>query len=316
MKNYNHFKTFNSNTKTILTIGTFDGVHIGHKKILENIVQEARDFSLESLVLTFFPHPRMVLQKDSNIKLINTIDEKKALLDAIGINHLIIQPFDREFSRLTAEEFVEEVLVKHLNVKKIIIGYDHRFGRNRTATIDDLIQFGEKYNFEVEQISAESINESTVSSTKIRKALESGNIELANSYLGYSFSLNGKVVTGNKIGRSLNFPTANLQIKEDYKLIPNDGVYFVSVVVDNLKKFGLVNIGNKPTLENSNHTIEVFILDFDENIYDKNLTLYFFKKIRDEKKFNSLSLLQNQIELDVAVAKKMIPLYENQFPFI
>lgn len=249
-------------------------------------------------MLTFFPHPRMVLQKDSDIKLLNTIEEKAELLEKVGIKNLIIHPFSQEFSRLTAEEFVKNILVDQLNIAKIIIGYDHRFGRNRTANIDDLIEFGKAYNFEVEQISAEEVNDITISSTKIRNALLDGDIELANNFLSYKYFLSGKVEKGSQIGRTINFPTANISVDEDYKLIPKEGVYIVSAIIDGENINGMMNIGNKPTVKGEKLSLEVHFFNFDKNLYDKNLTISFLKRIRDEQKFDSIDELKNQLEKD------------------
>ena len=237
MKLFHSINDFQSTKKTILTLGTFDGVHIGHKKILERITQNTENGKYESLVLTFFPHPRMVLQEKSEIKLLNTIAEKTKLLEATGIENLVIHPFNESFSRLTAEEFVHSILVDQFHIQKIIIGHDHRFGRNRTANIDDLIAFGAEYGFEVEQISAQEIQDVSVSSTKIRKALNEGNMDLANEYLGYSYFLTGEVVKGKQLGRTIGFPTANIKIEEDYKLIPKIGVYVVKALINRKRSF-------------------------------------------------------------------------------
>lgn len=252
----------------------------------------------ESLVLTFFPHPRMVLQQDSSIKLLNTIDEKATLLEKFGIDNLIIHPFDEVFSNLSAEEFVKNILVDKLNIHKIIIGHDHRFGKNRTADINDLILFGEKYKFEVEQINAKEIDEIAVSSTKIRKALLEANIKLANEYLGYSYFISGKVVEGKKIGRTIGFPTANIQINESYKLLPKNGVYVVSSKINNILYFGMMNIGKNPTLGDNEQSIEIHFFDINEDIYNKNLQISILEHIREEQKFNSLNELQAQLEKD------------------
>lgn len=252
----------------------------------------------ESLVLTFFPHPRMVLQQDSSIKLLNTIDEKATLLEKFGIDNLIIHPFDEVFSNLSAEEFVKNILVNKLNIHKIIIGHDHRFGKNRTADINDLILFGKKYKFEVEQINAKEIDEIAVSSTKIRKALLEANIKLANEYLGYSYFISGKVVEGKKIGRTIGFPTANIQINENYKLLPKNGVYIVSSKIDNILHFGMMNIGKNPTLGDNEQSIEIHFFDINEDIYNKNLQISILEHIREEQKFNSLTELQAQLEKD------------------
>ena len=252
----------------------------------------------ESLVLTFFPHPRMVLQQDSSIKLLNTIDEKATLLEKFGIDNLIIHPFDEAFSNLSAEEFVKDILVDKLNIHKIIIGHDHRFGKNRTADINDLIAFGKKYSFEVEQINAHEIDEIAISSTKIRKALVEGNIKLANQYLGYSYYISGKVVEGKKIGRTIGYPTANIQINENYKLLPKNGVYVVSSEIDNILYFGMMNIGKNPTIGENDQSIEVHFFNLKEDIYNKNLQKSILEHIREEQKFNSLSELQAQLDKD------------------
>ena len=297
MKTYNNIKEYN-NKKSVVTIGTFDGVHIGHKKTLERIIFNAKKLNCESVVLTFFPHPRMVLQDDYVVQLLNTANEKKILLEKTGIDNLIIHPFSQEFSRLTAKEFVKEILVNQLNIRKIIIGYDHSFGRNRSANINDLIEFGKEYGFEVEQISAQEINDNAVSSTKIRNAILEGNINLANNYLGYNYFFSGVVVKGKQLGRTIGFPTANIKINEDYKLIPKNGVYIVKSNYDKKIVFGLMNIGTRPTVEGTNQTIEVFFLDFDKAIYDESLTIEIIEFIRNEQKFDSLNDLKNQINED------------------
>jgi len=298
LKVYNSINSFDCSKKTIITIGTFDGVHLGHKSILEKMKNATQNNQYESLVLTFFPHPRMVLQQDSSIKLLNTIDEKATLLEKFGIDNLIIHPFDEVFSNLSAEEFVKNILVDKLNIHKIIIGHDHRFGKNRTADINDLILFGKKYKFEVEQINAKEIDEITVSSTKIRKALLEANIKLANEYLGYSYFISGKVVEGKKIGRTIGFPTANIQINENYKLLPKNGVYIVSSKIDNVLRFGMMNIGKNPTLGDNEQSIEIHFFDINEDIYSKNLQISILEHIREEQKFNSLTELQAQLEKD------------------
>lgn len=298
MKTYNSIFNFSSQKKTILTLGTFDGVHIGHQSILDKLKKATHHGYYESVVLTFFPHPRMVLQQDTSIKLLNTIDEKAELLDKFGIDNLIIHPFDAAFSNLSAEEFVKEILVDRLNIHKIIIGHDHRFGKNRTADISDLILFGKKYGFEVEQINAHEIDEIAISSTKIRKALMEGNIQLANQFLGYSYFISGKVIEGKKIGRTLGFPTANIQINESYKLLPKNGVYIVFSEINDIPYFGMMNIGNNPTIGENEQSIEVHYFDMSENIYNKKLKISILEHIRDERKFNSLSDLQAQLEKD------------------
>lgn len=281
-----------------MTIGTFDGVHIGHQSILKKITSIDTQKELTSVVLTFFPHPRMVLNQENSIKLLNTIEEKILLLKRFKVENLIIHPFDKTFSDLSPEKFVTEVLIKKLNIQKIIIGYDHRFGKNRAANIDDLIIFGKKYGFEVEQLSAEEIDEIAISSTKIRKAITDGNIKLANDYLGYPFMLTGKVIHGKKIGRTIGFPTANIEITENYKLLPKNGVYVVSSIMNNMEYYGMMNIGKNPTIGENEQSVEVHFLDINEDLYGKELQISILEHIRDEKKFNSLSELQEQLAKD------------------
>lgn len=289
--------------KTILTLGTFDGVHLGHRKILEKITQNTDSRGkYESLVLTFFPHPRMVLQGQSDVKLLNTISEKIELLDKIGIQNLVIHPFDESFSRLTAEEFVKNVLIDQFNIQKIIIGHDHRFGRNRTANIDDLIKFGKQYNFEVEQISVQEIKDVSISSTKIRTALTEGNMALANEYLGYDYFLTGTILEGKQLGRTIGFPTANLKIEEDYKLIPRNGAYIVKSNINQKTVFGMMNIGFNPTLGEENLSIEIHYFDFEADLYNQKITVSLLQYLRPEKKFESVPLLKEQLEKDVNAA--------------
>jgi len=298
LKIFNSIQEFNSATKTIVTLGTFDGVHKGHKSILDKLITSSKASGCESVVLTFFPHPRMVLQQNTDLKLLNTIDEKAALLEKEGIDNLIIHPFDHAFSRLTAEEFVKDILVDKLNIHKIIIGHDHRFGRNRTATIDDLIRFGEEFGFEVEKISALAVDEISVSSTKIRNALNEGNIDYANNFLGYPYFINGTVVQGKQLGRTINFPTANIQPTETYKLIPANGVYVVSSVLNGKTVYGMMNIGNRPTVDGVGTTIEVHYHNFNEDLYGQLLKVSIHHRLRDEIKFESFDALKLQLEKD------------------
>ena len=306
MKIYQSISDFFCNKKTIITIGTFDGVHIGHKKILEKISQHSNQNKFESIVLTFFPHPRIVLQTGLDMKQLNTINEKVSLIRNVGVDNLVIHPFDKAFSELTAEDFVKQVLVDKFNIHKIIIGHDHRFGKNRTANINDLISFGKKYDFEVEQITAEEIEEVAISSTKIRNALLEGNIKLANQYLGYNYTINGIVIKGNQLGRTIGFPTANIEIKEDYKLIPLNGVYIVKALINNQIVFGMMNIGTKPTVGGTSQSIEVHFFDFNDDIYDKTIEISFLERIRDEQKFESIELLKKQLSEDKLKSLKFI----------
>lgn len=298
LKIFSAIDSFHSAKKTIVTIGTFDGVHVGHRKIVEKLIENAKNRNVESAILTFFPHPRMVLQDQNEIQLLNTIEERTSLLNKTGLDNLIIHPFDKVFSRITAEEFVKNILVDRLNVEKIIIGYDHRFGRNRTANIDDLIEFGEKYGFEVEQISVQEIQEASVSSTKIRTALAEGNIELANRYLGYRYFLTGTVQRGKQLGRTIGFPTANLKIEENYKLIPKQGVYIVESVLSGKKVYGMMNIGTNPTFDARSLSIEIHFLDFNADLYDQKIQISIHKYLRLEQKFDSIYQLKEQLEKD------------------
>lgn len=298
MKVFTSISEFNSTQKTIVTIGTFDGVHIGHQKIIEKLIQGTENSDYESLILTFFPHPRMVLHEASSIKLLNTINEKSGFLKKMGLDNLVIHPFDKEFSNLSAEEFVETILVDSFNIQKIIIGYDHRFGKNRAANIDDLIAFGDKYGFEVEQISAQEVDSVSVSSTKIRDAIANGTMAVANEFLGYNYLLSGKIIKGKQLGRTIGFPTANIKIEENYKLIPKNGVYIVKSIIQEKTVFGIMNIGLNPTVNGEDLSIEVHFLDFDIAIYNTEITVLVINRIRDEQKFSSIDLLKAQIQKD------------------
>lgn len=289
-----------------MTIGTFDGVHIGHQKIIERLVSAAKAGNLESAILTFFPHPRMVLQKDADIKLINTIEERKQILEQSGIDHLIVHPFTQQFSRLSAREFVRDILVNKLKAKKVIIGYDHRFGRNRTADINDLREFGREYEFEVEEISKQDVEDVAVSSTKIRKALLEGRVEKANSYLSYPFSLAGTVVKGKGLGKQFEFPTANLRVEESYKLIPKNGVYVVRSVIDEEVVFGMMSIGTNPTVGGTDKTIETNFFDLEKDLYGKYLSIELLTRIRDEKKFDNVEGLKTAMKQDQAFSLQYI----------
>jgi riboflavin kinase/FMN adenylyltransferase len=309
LKIFHSIKSFSSNNQTIVTIGTFDGVHLGHQKILKQITKSAQELHCESLVLTFFPHPRMVLQKDTEMKQLNSFNEKLELLDNLGIDNLVIHPFDKEFSRLTAEEFVKQVLVDVFRVKKVIIGYDHRFGRNRTATIDDLNSFGETYGFEVEQISAEQINEVSISSTKIRNAILEGNVEIAASYLGYNYPITGIVSKGNQLGRTIGYPTANIKIVDEHKLIPSNGVYVAKSIINGITIYGMMNIGLRPTVDGSTQTLEIHFFDFKKDIYNQEITVLLLKRMRSEQKFDSIDALKAQLNNDMIDAKNYLNAY-------
>ncbi|WGH74797.1 bifunctional riboflavin kinase/FAD synthetase [Tenacibaculum tangerinum] len=284
--------------KTMVTIGTFDGVHIGHQKIIEKLVSEAKRNNKKSVLLTFFPHPRMVLQKDVTIKLINTIDERAQYLEKLQLDYLIIHPFSKDFSRLTALDFVRDVLVNQLHISKLIIGYDHHFGKNREGNIEQLTEYSHLYDFTVEEIPAQDIDEVAVSSTKIRKALNNGHLKTANKYLGYHFSLTGTVVNGKKLGGKIGFPTANIHIAEEYKLIPKTGVYLIKSILNNTTVYGMMNIGNRPTVNGKHQTIEVHYFNFKENLYGKKLTIKLLYYLREEQKFDTVAELISQLKKD------------------
>ena len=306
MKTHSSAHTFTSEKGTVVTIGTFDGVHIGHKKIIARLTESARVNDWESVVLTFFPHPRMLLQKDADIKLINTITERGTLLEGLGLDHLVVHPFTLDFSKMHAEDFVEEILVNALHAKKVIIGYDHRFGRNRTANIDDLKRFGEQFGFEVEEISKQELEDVAVSSTKIRTALLEGHIDKANAYLGYPIMLEGTVIHGKSLGKTLGYPTANLHISEDYKLIPGQGVYVVRSFIENTLVYGMMNIGTNPTVGGTNQTIETYFFDFDSDLYDKQLSIEILCKIRGEQHFESVEMLIKAMQEDEVFSRNYI----------
>jgi riboflavin kinase/FMN adenylyltransferase len=300
LKIYTSLQEFTSTKKTIVTLGTFDGVHLGHTVILDRICNIAKQENLESVVLTFFPHPRLIVSNDSEIKLLNTMAEKAKLLEQKGIQNFIIHPFDKLFSELSPSEFVKQILIKQLNIQKIIIGYDHKFGKNRAADFNDLIAFGNEFGFDVEEIPAKQVDEVSVSSTKIRNSLLEGNISLANDYLGYSYMLSGIVVKGNQLGRTIGFPTANIQISENYKLIPKNGVYMITTILNNKIIFGMMNIGVKPTLGENLLSIEVHLLHFSEDIYGHKIQVNVMERLREEQKFESFEVLKSQLEIDKA----------------
>ena len=298
MTSFNNIDEFNSTDYTILTIGTFDGVHLGHQKVLERLTKEAKNNNLKSTVLTFFPHPRTVLNPNKPLKLINSVNERTNLLSKSKIDNLIIHPFDKSFSELDPEKYVLEILVKKLKAKIILIGYDHKFGKNRTADINDLKMYGEKYGFKVIEIKAEEISNIAISSTKIRKAISEGDISTAKEYLGYDVSLSGRIVHGKSIGRTIGFPTANVEVNEGYKLLPKNGVYLIQSIINKKQVFGMMNIGVKPTLIESSKTIEINFFDFEGDLYDKNIRVDIKQFIRDEVRFESLELLKSQIQKD------------------
>jgi riboflavin kinase/FMN adenylyltransferase len=307
MKTYTDIQSFQPVKNAVVTIGTFDGVHIGHQKIISTLKEEAKAIGGETVILTFFPHPRMILHpEDQQLKLITTIAEKSELLEELGIDHLIITPFTRDFSNLSPEDYVKEILVKKIGTKKIIIGYDHRFGKNREGGIAQLEALAKVYDFEVAVIPEQDVKEVAVSSTKIRQALLDGDIATANAFLGHPFSLNGKVIRGDQIGRTMGYPTANLFIEENFKLIPADGIYAVKVKVGTGSYQGMAYIGHRPTINGMSRNIEVNIFDFDADIYGQYIRMDFLHFIRGDQKFNSLEELSLQLGLDKVAALKLL----------
>ena len=306
MNTVQNISNFFTDEKTFVTIGTFDGVHFGHQKILEKLVSEAKAAGKKSVLLTFFPHPRMVLQKNAKIEMINTIEERSALLEKTGLDYLIIHPFSKAFSRTTALEFVRDTLVNTFNISKLIIGYDHHFGKNREGNIDQLTEYSHLYDFTVEEILAQDIDDVSVSSTKIRRALAGGNLKTANNYLGYNFMLNGLVVNGKQLGGKIGYPTANIDVQEAYKLIPKTGVYVVQSTIENKTTFGMMNIGSRPTVDGNHQTIEVHFFDFNQDLYGKHLTISLLYFLRDEHKFDAISSLVLQLKKDEETARNYI----------
>ncbi|ADY50829.1 riboflavin biosynthesis protein RibF [Pseudopedobacter saltans DSM 12145] len=327
MKIYNHIDEFIPIENATVTIGTFDGVHIGHQKIISQLKEEAKRINGETVILTFFPHPRMILHpEDHSLKLITTMPEKAELLKQLGVDHLIITPFTRDFSNLSPEEYIKNILVDKIGTKSIVIGYDHRFGKDRSGGLPELQTYAKTYGYQVTEIPEQDINEITISSTKIREALKNGDVHHANEFLGHAFQLNGKVIKGDQIGRTLGYPTANLFIEEEYKLIPSDGIYAVEVFVDssvknknqeiinpygtentsgNNKFLGMAYIGHRPTINGMSQNIEVNIFDFNEDIYHSRIKLVFWHFIRHDIKFSSLDELKNQLANDkIAVLEK------------
>lgn len=312
MKLYRNLDEFEKVANAVVTIGTFDGVHIGHRKIISRLTEVARQCKGESVILTFFPHPRMILHpEDISLKLISTINERAALLEKLGVDHLIITPFTRDFSNLSAETYVKQILVDKIGTRKIVIGYDHHFGKDRQGNLQELQKFAPEYNFEVEEIPKQDIHDVAVSSTQVRNALLRGDVRTANSFLGYTFSLFGQVIKGDQLGRTLGFPTANLLIEETYKLIPGDGIYAVKVKIDsgseisNLKSQvykGMAYIGNRPTINGMSRNIEVNIFDFEQDIYRQYITIEFLHFIRGDIRFNNMEALKVQITNDKQTA--------------
>ncbi|QEM07501.1 bifunctional riboflavin kinase/FAD synthetase [Mucilaginibacter rubeus] len=307
MRVYNNIDEFTAVNNAVVTIGTFDGVHLGHRKIISGIKELAESTGGETVILTFFPHPRMILHpEDESLKLITTIAEKADLMDRIGVDHLIITPFSRDFSNQSAESYIRDVLVNKIGTKKIVIGYDHRFGKDRQGGFEDLQRLSPVYGFDVVEIPEQDINEVAISSTRIRNALLSGDIHLANAFLGYPFFITGKVVRGDQIGRQLGYPTANIVVEEKYKLIPCDGIFAVTVIIADQKYKGMAYIGSRPTVNGLSRNIEVNIFDFNEEIYNQTIRMEFYHYIRGDVKFSSLDELKVQLAQDkVDVLKVM-----------
>ena len=309
MQVFENILEYKPSRESIVTIGTFDGVHIGHRKIITDMVAKGKKENLLTILLTFFPHPRMVLQKDSNIKMIDTINEKKNIFKKLGVEVLIIQPFTKDFSRMSAIKFTRDILVNGLKVSKLMIGYDHRFGRNREATVQTLKGFGLDYNFKVDEIPAQDIESISVSSTKVRNAIRSGDFKLVNKFLDRPFNLSGKIIKGDELGRKIGYPTANLKISEKYKLKPQNGVYLIRTKLEKQTYFGMMNIGIRPTISAKNNQIETHLFNFNGNLYDHEMTLEILEKIRVEKKFESIEKLKIQLDIDKKHCQKLIPQY-------
>ncbi len=299
MKVYHHIDDFVKLDNAVVTIGTFDGVHTGHRKIITDLKQLAAETGGETVLLTFFPHPRMILHpEDESIKMINTIDEKAEMLEELGIDHLIITPFSRDFSNQSPEEYIREVLVNKIGTKKIVIGYDHRFGKDRQGGLADLQRLGPVYGFDVVEIPEQDIYEVAISSTRVREALLNGAIELAHTFLSYPFFITGRVVRGDQLGRTIGYPTANIVISEKYKLVPLDGIFAVRVKIDGEIYDGMAYIGTRPTINGTRRNIEVNIFDFDREIYNQQIRMEFYNFVRDDMKFDSLDELKEQIRKD------------------
>ncbi|WP_312089577.1 bifunctional riboflavin kinase/FAD synthetase [Chryseobacterium sp.] len=297
MEVFRNFSDYNSQKPLALSLGMFDGVHLGHKCIMDELKKIGSENNLETAVLTFWPHPRFVFKPDENLQLLNTLEEKSLLMEKYGINNLFLKEFDEEFRNLTGEEFVRQILVEKLNVKYLIIGYDHSFGKNKSGNFEFLQKLSKELDFEVEQMEAINIHENNISSTKIRKALLEGNILEANEMLGYHYSVSGTVVHGKKIGRTIGYPTANIEV-ENLKLLPKKGAYIVEVFVRNQKYKGMLSIGTNPTVNGDKLTVEVYILDFNEDIYGENITVKFRDFLHEEIKFEGLEKLIERLDED------------------
>lgn len=299
MKIYNHLSEFKRLNNAVTTIGTFDGVHYGHQKIIKRLCELAAATGGESVILTFFPHPRLIIDPENqDLKMINTIEEKAQILAGLGVDHLIITPFTRDFSNLSPAAYIQHILVETIGTKQLIVGYDHRFGKDRAGGMDDLVRMSAVYGYQIEEIGEQDINDVAVSSTKIRDSLLSGDVALASSYLGYRFSLYGPVIKGDKIGRTIGYPTANIFIEQPYKLIPSDGIYAVTVEMDNKSYEAMAYIGQRPTINGMTRNIEVNIFDFDREIYGQYIRMNFCAFLRHDVKFTGLEALKQQLQQD------------------
>ncbi|OJJ20146.1 riboflavin biosynthesis protein RibF [marine bacterium AO1-C] len=308
MKIHRGLTSFDSTGYSIVTSGTFDGVHVGHQKILARLQEISDQSQGETVLITFWPHPRIVLSNgNTDLKLLSTIEEKARLLEQHGVDHLVILPFTKDFSQLSPDEFIQQVYVQGVGTHKLVIGYDHRFGKNREGGFDYLKQHASSYGFSIEEISRHDIDDVVISSTKIRKALLAGNVSIANQYLGYAYSLEGKVAHGDKIGRTIGFPTANITIEESYKLIPAHGIYAVEAILGEEVLKGMLYIGNRPTLDGSPQLrIEVNLFDFDRDIYDQQLQINLIAKIREDAKLESLEELKQMLKQDELASRKIL----------
>lgn len=307
MKIYYKLSDFQHNGNSIVTTGTFDGVHLGHQLIIKKLIEKARELGGETVLLTFWPHPRLIISPhDNNLKLLTTIDEKIEFLGSLGIDHVVVLPFTREFSELSSDKYIDEILVKGLGTKAMVIGYDHRFGKNREGGIDYLKKHSDRYKIEVTEISRQEIENITISSTKIRRAVLEGKIKAANELLGRPYSFSGHIIKGRQLGRTIGFPTANVALQKNYKLVPKNGVYITKVQLRNKTYGGIMNIGNRPTVDGTGTSMEVHIFDFSDDIYGENLKVEILEFIRDEKKFENIKDLIRQIELDCEIARKFL----------
>ena len=306
MKIYRSINEYNEDKRSVVTIGTFDGLHHGHQKIFKRVINSSKNKNLSSVVLTFFPHPRIILNKYNDIKMIDTLDEKILHINKIGIDSLIIHPFDKNFSLLSANQFIKDYLVEKLKMKHIIIGYDHRFGKGREASVTDLKNYASDYDFTVEEIQAQEIEKIAISSTKVRNSINNGNLKTTEKYLGRYFNLTGKVIKGDGLGKKIMYPTANIFIKEKYKIIPKDGVYLIKTFIKNKLYNGMMNIGHRPTIGANEKSLEVHLFNFNKDIYGEQISVDIISKIRDEKKFSSIEALKDQLVKDENHCLKLI----------